>query len=60
MLCLCISQGSPGLYRHASALRERMAAFRSAFHPVQETEKMAGGLAASKADRGSKTSDLSE
>nr|XP_042141003.1 cell division cycle-associated protein 2 isoform X2 [Peromyscus maniculatus bairdii] len=53
-------QGSPGLYRHASALRERMAAFRSAFHPVQETEKMAGGLAASKADRGSKTSDLTK
>ncbi|XP_036055989.1 cell division cycle-associated protein 2 [Onychomys torridus] len=53
-------QGSPGLYRHASALRERMAAFRSAFHPVQETEKMAGGPTASKADRESKTSDLTK
>ncbi|XP_027246063.1 cell division cycle-associated protein 2 isoform X2 [Cricetulus griseus] len=53
-------QGSPGLYRHASALKERMAAFRSAFHSVQETEKMAGGPAASKADGESKTSNLTK
>ncbi|XP_012972668.2 cell division cycle-associated protein 2 isoform X2 [Mesocricetus auratus] len=53
-------QGSPGLYRHASALKERMAAFRSAFHSVQETENMAGGPAASKADGESKTSNLTK
>ncbi|KAL6092084.1 hypothetical protein STEG23_011641 [Scotinomys teguina] len=53
-------QGSPGLHRHASALRERMTAFRSAFHPVQESEKMAGDPTASKADRESKTSDLKD
>ncbi|KAL1780661.1 cell division cycle-associated protein 2 isoform X1 [Sigmodon hispidus] len=51
-------QGSPGLYPHASALRVRMAAFRSAFHSIQETENMAGGPEASKADRESKTSAL--
>ncbi|XP_051016714.1 cell division cycle-associated protein 2 [Acomys russatus] len=51
-------QGSPGLKPNASALRERMAAFRSAFHSIQETEKMVGGPAASEADgAASQTSD---
>ncbi|GAB1299036.1 Cell division cycle-associated protein 2 [Apodemus speciosus] len=51
-------QGSPRLYRNASVLRERMSAFRSAFHTIQETEKMAGGPSASEADRESKIADL--
>ncbi|XP_052047080.1 cell division cycle-associated protein 2 isoform X2 [Apodemus sylvaticus] len=51
-------QGSPRLYRNAGVLRERMSAFRSAFHPIQETEKMASGPSASEADRESKIADL--
>ncbi|CAO2591406.1 Cell division cycle-associated protein 2, partial [Lemmus lemmus] len=53
-------QGTPGLYRHASALKERMAAFQSAFHSVQETVKMASGPAVSKADGVSQTSYLTK
>lgn len=52
-------QGSPRLYRNASVLRERMSAFRSAFHSIQETEKMAGGPSASEADGESKMAALS-
>lgn len=53
-------QGSPRLYRNASVLRERMSAFRSAFHSIQETEKMAGGPSASEADGESKIMDLTK
>ncbi|XP_028614659.1 cell division cycle-associated protein 2 isoform X1 [Grammomys surdaster] len=53
-------QGSPRLYRNASVLRERMSAFRSAFHSIQETEKMAGGPSASEADGKSKIADLTK
>ncbi|XP_038165607.1 cell division cycle-associated protein 2 [Arvicola amphibius] len=53
-------QGSLGLYRHASALKERMAAFQSAFHSVQESERMASGPAVSKADGESQTSYLTK
>ncbi|CAH6827082.1 cell division cycle-associated protein 2 [Phodopus roborovskii] len=53
-------QGSPGLCRHASALKERMAAFRSAFHSVKETERITGGPAALKADGQSKTPSLTK
>ncbi|XP_076786920.1 cell division cycle-associated protein 2 isoform X3 [Arvicanthis niloticus] len=53
-------QGSPRLYRNASVLRERMSAFRSAFHSIQETEKMAGGPSASEADGESKIADLTK
>ncbi|KAM4836878.1 cell division cycle-associated protein 2 [Thomomys bottae] len=34
-------QGSPGPYRNVSSLRERISAFRSAFHPIKENKKMA-------------------
>nr|XP_048278186.1 cell division cycle-associated protein 2 isoform X4 [Myodes glareolus] len=53
-------QGTPGLYRHAGALKERMAAFQSAFHSVQETERMASGPAVSKAVGESQTSYLTK
>lgn len=53
-------EGSPRLYRNASVLRERMSAFRSAFHSIQETEKMAGGPSASEADGESKITDLTK
>nr|XP_044987163.1 cell division cycle-associated protein 2 isoform X2 [Jaculus jaculus] len=48
-------QGSPGLYRNGNSFRERISAFRAAFHSVQDTENTAG---CSEADRGSKTSGL--
>ncbi|XP_075805923.1 cell division cycle-associated protein 2 isoform X2 [Microtus pennsylvanicus] len=53
-------QGTPGHSRHARTLKERMAAFQSAFHSVQETERMASGLAVSKADGESHTSYLTK
>ncbi|XP_012889851.1 PREDICTED: cell division cycle-associated protein 2 [Dipodomys ordii] len=34
-------QGSPGPYRNVTSLRERISAFRSAFHPIKENKKMA-------------------
>ncbi|XP_069872791.1 cell division cycle-associated protein 2 isoform X2 [Dipodomys merriami] len=33
-------QGSPGPYRNVSSLRERISAFRSAFHPIKENKKL--------------------
>ncbi|XP_030103464.1 cell division cycle-associated protein 2 isoform X4 [Mus musculus] len=50
-------EGSPRLYRNASVLRERMSAFRSAFHSIQET-KMASSPSAAEADGESRISDL--
>ncbi|XP_021491176.1 cell division cycle-associated protein 2 isoform X1 [Meriones unguiculatus] len=53
-------QDSPGLYRNGSALRKRIAAFRSAFYSIEETEKMTTGPAASKADGTPQTSNLTK
>ncbi|XP_021037198.1 cell division cycle-associated protein 2 isoform X2 [Mus caroli] len=51
-------EGSPRLYRNASVLRERMSAFRSAFHSIQETKKTASSPSAAEADGEARISDL--
>ncbi|XP_031218818.1 cell division cycle-associated protein 2 isoform X3 [Mastomys coucha] len=53
-------KGSPRLNRNASILRERMSAFQSAFHSIQETEEMADGPSVSEADSISRISDLTK
>ncbi|XP_075412606.1 cell division cycle-associated protein 2 isoform X2 [Tenrec ecaudatus] len=50
-------QGSPVLYRNVNSLRERISAFQSAFHSINEHESTADCPESSEAERESKTTD---
>ncbi|XP_048186943.1 cell division cycle-associated protein 2 [Perognathus longimembris pacificus] len=51
--CCSPFQGSPGPYRNVNcSLRERISAFRSAFHPIKENKKMAQCPELSEAEAG--------